>query len=44
MIRLKPGVYYEDFKTVRNGKPGKPIVITGPRSAIVKRIRRPAGD
>ncbi|SEH71646.1 Right handed beta helix region [Rhizobium tibeticum] len=36
VIRLKPGVYYEDFKTVRNGKPGKPIVITGPRSAIVK--------
>ncbi|CCM78525.1 putative secreted protein [Rhizobium mesoamericanum STM3625] len=36
VIRLRPGVYYEDFKTVRNGRPGKPIVITGPRSASVR--------
>lgn len=36
VIRLRPGVYYEDFKTVRNGRPGKPIVITGPRSAVIK--------
>ncbi len=36
VIRLGPGVYYEDFKTVRDGKPGKPIIITGPRTAIIK--------
>ncbi|WP_244919854.1 right-handed parallel beta-helix repeat-containing protein [Rhizobium grahamii] len=36
VIRLKPGIYYQDFKTGRDGKPGNPIIVTGPRAAIVK--------
>lgn len=34
-INLAPGRYYQDFKTVRNGEPGRPIVIRGERSAVV---------
>lgn len=34
-INLAPGRYFQDIKTVRDGLPGKPIVIQGIRSAIV---------
>lgn len=34
-ISLAPGRYFQDFRTVRNGQPGRPIVIRGTRNAIV---------
>ncbi|WP_243373945.1 right-handed parallel beta-helix repeat-containing protein [Microvirga solisilvae] len=34
-IRLAPGRYFQDFKSVRNGEPRNPIVIRGDRNAIV---------
>ena len=34
-INPAPGRYFQDIRTVRNGLPGKPIVIRGSRSAVV---------
>lgn len=36
IIELTPGVYLQDVKTSKNGLPGKPITIRGPRQAIIK--------
>ena len=35
-IELSPGEYYQDVITKKDGLPGLPITITGPKSAIVK--------
>jgi hypothetical protein len=35
VIELAPGRYFQDVKTVRNGKPGQPITIKGPSDAVV---------
>lgn len=40
-IRLAPGQYFQDFKTVRDGQKGEPIVIEGQRSAIVSGAGEP---
>lgn len=37
-VRVAPGEYRDFFKTVRSGEPGAPITITGPASAIRRRI------
>ncbi|MXQ11769.1 DUF1565 domain-containing protein [Microvirga makkahensis] len=34
-IELAAGRYFQDFRTVRNGQPGRPIVIRGGRNAVV---------
>lgn len=34
-INLAPGRYFQDFRTVRDGRPGRPIVIQGGRNAVV---------
>ncbi|WP_414473413.1 hypothetical protein [Microvirga sp. M2] len=34
-IVLAPGRYFQDIRTVRNGQPGHPIVVTGGRGAIL---------
>jgi len=34
-IELGAGRYFQDFRTVRNGRPGQPIVIRGGRNAVV---------
>ncbi|PVE21821.1 hypothetical protein DC522_24485 [Microvirga sp. KLBC 81] len=34
-IELAPGRYFQDFRTLRNGRPGKPIIIRGGRNAVV---------
>lgn len=41
-IRLRPGEYHEELRTVRSGEPGKPITITGPPEAVL-RAREGAG-
>jgi nitrous oxidase accessory protein NosD len=35
IIELAPGRYFQDFRTVRNGHPGRPIIIRGGRNAII---------
>ncbi len=40
-IRLAPGRYFQDFKTVRDGRQGEPIVIKGQESAIVSGAGEP---
>jgi hypothetical protein len=34
-IELAPGQYFQDFRTVRDGRPGRPIIIRGKRDAVV---------
>lgn len=34
-IELAPGHYFQDIRTVRDGQPGRPIVVKGGRNAIV---------
>ena len=34
-IELAPGRYFQDVRTVRNGQPGRPIIIRGGRNAVV---------
>jgi hypothetical protein len=34
-IELAPGRYFQDFKSVRDGQPGQPIIIRGSHGAIV---------
>lgn len=34
-IRLAPGRYFQDFRTVRDGRPSHPIIIEGRKDAIV---------
>jgi hypothetical protein len=40
-IRLAPGRYFQDFRTVRDGRPGEPIIIEGERDAIVSGAGEP---
>ncbi|MGO4386517.1 nitrous oxide reductase family maturation protein NosD [Microvirga sp. 2YAF29] len=40
-IRLMPGRYFQDFKTVRDGRLGNPIVIEGQKNAIVSGAGEP---
>jgi hypothetical protein len=35
VVALAPGRYLQDVKSVRAGKPGQPIVLRGPREAVV---------
>jgi hypothetical protein len=35
-IQVRPGTYVERLETVRSGRPGKPITITGPPDAVLK--------
>lgn len=37
-VRLAPGEYNQGFRTVRSGRPGAPITITGPESALHRQI------
>jgi hypothetical protein len=36
VIDLAAGVYLQDIKTVRDGRPGQPIIIRGPADAVIK--------
>lgn len=40
-ISLAPGRYFQDFKTVRDGRQGQPIVIEGRKDAIVSGAGEP---
>jgi hypothetical protein len=40
-IRLASGRYLQDFRTVRDGRQGDPIIIEGPRTAIVSGAGEP---
>ncbi|MET0527367.1 MAG: hypothetical protein ABW003_03315 [Microvirga sp.] len=40
-IRLAPGRYFQDFRTVRDGRQGEPIVIEGQKDAIVSGAGEP---
>ncbi|HEY4203196.1 MAG TPA: NosD domain-containing protein [Devosiaceae bacterium] len=40
-IDLLPGIYFDDFVTVRDGTPDKPITIRGEKGAIVKGAGQP---
>ncbi len=35
-IKLAPGIYQGDFKTVRSGEPGAPITLCGTRKAVLE--------
>lgn len=34
-VHVNPGHYYETVETIRDGKPGKPITLTGPPNAVL---------
>ena len=35
VVALAPGVYLQDVRTVRDGRPSQPITITGPENAVI---------